>query len=301
MTVSDEIIKRTADGYRRIRNTARYLLANLSDFDPAKDLIPIKDMLLLDQWAISQAAKTQQKLLDSYNSYQFHYVYQEILRFCSVDMSSMFLDITKDRQYTMAADSKARRSAQSASFHILQAMVRWLAPITSFTAEEIWGYLPGAKADHVLFTQWYGVLTELDASVAISETDWEHIFIVREAVSKQLEKLRTADEIGSSLDAEVTVYCNGDRYQALQKLDNELRFVLITSGAEVVETDAAPAEAMAAEGEDDLWIEAQVALHEKCVRCWHHRENVGLNKEHPELCNRCIENIVGDGEVRHYA
>ncbi len=301
MTVSDEIIKRTADGYRRIRNTARYLLANLSDFDPSTDLVDHKDMLLLDQWAVSQAAKTQQKLLDSYNSYQFHYVYQEILRFCSVDMSSLFLDITKDRQYTMAADSVARRSAQTASFHILQAMVRWLAPITSFTAEEIWGYLPGEKAEHVLFDAWYDQLTELATDAAISEDDWQHIFVVREAVSKQLEKLRVADEIGSSLDAEVKIYCNGERYQAVKKLENELRFVMITSGAEVIEADAPAEDAVAAEGEENLWIAAEVALHEKCVRCWHHRENVGLNKEHPELCNRCIENVVGEGEARYYA
>ena len=301
MTVSDEIIKRTADGYRRIRNTARYLLANLNDFDPSSHLVAHNELLLLDQWAISQAAKTQKKLLENYHSYQFHNVYQEILRFCSVDMSSLFLDITKDRQYTMGSDSLARRSAQTASFHILQAMVRWLVPITSFTAEEIWGYLPGEKVEHVLFSEWYEELTELDDNAIINDTDWQHIFTVREAVSKQLEKLRVADEIGSSLDAEVTVYCNGDRYKALQKLDNELRFVLITSGAEVVDTATPPDTAEAVEGEDNLWIEADVALHEKCVRCWHHRENVGLNKEHPELCNRCVENVVGEGEVRHYA
>ncbi|MEE9303447.1 MAG: isoleucine--tRNA ligase [Thiotrichaceae bacterium] len=307
MTVSDEIIKRTADGYRRIRNTARYLLANLSDFDPATDLVAHQDMLLLDQWAVSQAAKTQQKLLESYNNYQFHFVYQEILRFCSVDMSSLFLDITKDRQYTMAADSLGRRSAQTASFHILQAMVRWLAPITSFTAEEIWSFVPsatpGEKAEHVLFSEWYSELDELDVDVTINDTEWQHIFKVREAVSKQLEKLRVSDEIGSSLDAEVKVYCSGDTYQALQKLDNELRFVLITSGAEAVDVDVTSpsTEAVTIEGEDDLWIEAGVALHEKCVRCWHHRENVGLNKKHPELCNRCIENVEGNGEVRLYA
>ncbi len=307
MTVSDEIIKRTADAYRRVRNTARYLMANLSDFDPTTDLVAYEEMLQLDQWALSQAAKTQNKLLSAYDSYQFHYVYQEILRFCSVDMSSLFLDITKDRQYTTASNSTARRSAQTASFHILQAMVRWLAPVISFTAEEIWQYLPAesSKNKYVLFSKWYKELRELDDDAVIDNEDWQHIFAVREAVSKQLEKLRIADEIGSSLDSQVKVYCSGDRYLALEKLKNELRFVLITSQAEVINSSEPPESAIKAEnkteGIDDLWIDAAVALHEKCVRCWHHRESVGLNKEHPELCNRCVENVAGDGEERLYA
>lgn len=303
MTVSDEIIKRTADGYRRIRNTVRYLLANLNGFDPATDLVANNDMLLLDQWAVSQAAKTQMKLLKAYDSYQFHLAYQELLRFCSVDMSSLFLDITKDRQYTMPSDSKARRSAQTASFHILQAMVRWLAPITSFTAEEIWQYIPGEKAEYVLFSEWYTKLNELADDAFINDSDWQQIFSVREAVGKQLEKLRGADEIGSALDAQVTVYCRGDCYQALQKLNDELRFVFMTSQAEIVDsTDLdLPESAIKAEAVESLWIDATVALHEKCVRCWHHRENVGLNKEHPELCNRCVDNVIGEGEERLYA
>ncbi len=301
MTVSDEIIKRTADAYRRIRNTARYLLANLSDFNPATDQVVYDEMLSLDQWALDRAFKTQQKLLVAYDSYQFHIAYQEILHFCSIEMSSLFLDITKDRQYTMPANSRPRRSAQTAAFHILQAMVRWLAPITSFTAEEIWSYLPGEKTDYVLFSQWYTALRELDDNVHISASDWQQIFIVREAVSKQLEKLRVDDEIGSSLDAEVSIYCQGEWCQVLGKLENELRFVLITSGATVIETDTPPETASAVDGESGLWIKAEVALHEKCIRCWHHRENVGLNKTHPELCQRCVDNVEGDGEVRDYA
>lgn len=301
MTVSDEIIKRTADAYRRIRNTARYLLANLNDFDPAENLLATEDLLPLDRWALSQAAKTQQTILDAFNSYQFHYAYQELLRFCSVDMSSLFLDITKDRQYTMQADSMARRSAQTVSFHILHAMVRWLAPITSFTAEEIWKHIPGEKADYVLLTSWYEELVELDDSVAISNDDWQRIFMVREAVSKELEKLRVADEIGSSLDATVTVHCSGELLASLQKLNDELRFVFITSNANAVDANSAPENAIAVEGQEGLWIEAGAAQQEKCVRCWHHREDVGSNKDHPELCGRCAENVAGEGEVRNYA
>lgn len=301
MTVSDEIIKRTADGYRRIRNTARYLLANLSDFDPATDLVAYDDLLSLDQWALSQAAKTQTKILQGYDSYQFHLATQELLRFCTTDMSSLFLDITKDRQYTMKADSLPRRSAQTAAYHILQAMIRWLAPVLTFTAEELWQHVPGEKAEYVLFTEWYDQLRELADDAVITDSDWQHIFAVREGVSKELEKLRVADEIGSSLDAEVTVYASGEHYAALAKLQDELRFALITSGAKVEQATEQPANTELVEGFDNVWVTAGVSAHEKCVRCWHHREDVGTNTEHPELCHRCVENVAKEGEARHYA
>jgi isoleucyl-tRNA synthetase len=302
MNASNEIFKRSADAYRRIRNTARFLLANLGDFNPATDLVEADNMLALDRWIVHRAAELQEAVITAYDTYQFHVVYQDVLRFCSVDLGSLFLDITKDRQYTMQQNSMARRSAQTAAYHILQAMVRWLLPITSFTAEEIWSSMPGDKpADYVLLTEWYEGLFKLGDDSAITATEWALIFDVREAVSKQLEALRAEGTIGSSLDASVAIYCAGDLLAALQKLGDELRFVLITSYADVHESEVAIDGANAVEDMPNIWIKAVSTEHQKCTRCWHHREDVGSDEQHPSLCHRCIDNIEGDGEERQYA
>ena len=235
ITVSDEILKRSADAYRRIRNTARYLLSNTNDFNPGTDMVANDEMLALDRWAMSKAAKSQAIIVDAYGKMQFHLVYQEILKFCSVEMGSLYLDITKDRQYTMPANSLARRSAQTGAYHILQALVRWMYPILSFTSEEIWDsiYEDSQKpADYVALTQWYGQLFELGENEALTNKEWDRVFAVRIALSKQLEQLRKQGSIGSSLNADVTVYASGETFQALSKLKDELRFVLITSDAQ---------------------------------------------------------------------
>jgi isoleucyl-tRNA synthetase len=219
-------------------------------------------------------------------------------------MGSLYLDITKDRQYTMPANSLPRRSAQTAAYHILQALVRWMYPITSFTSEEIWNsiYQDQVKpVDYVLLTEWYDELFELSDNEGISESDWSNIFDVRVAVSKQLEQLRKDSSIGSSLNAEVTVYASGDTFEALKKLDEELRFVLITSGAKVENTDSKPVNAVEAEGVSGVWLSVKASEAKKCVRCWHHQESVGSNADHPELCGRCVENVTGEGEARLYA
>jgi len=310
ITVSDEILKRSADAYRRIRNTARYLLSNTNDFNPATDMVAPEDMLALDRWAMDKTAKSQAIIVKAYEDMQFHLVYQEILKFCSIDMGSLYLDITKDRQYTMPANSLPRRSAQTAAHHILQALVRWMYPITSFTSEEIWNsiYQDSSSAegsdkpvDYVLLTEWYDELFELGDNEALSESDWASIFAVRIAVSKQLEQLRKDGSIGSSLNAEVTVYASGDTFEALNKLDEELRFVLITSGAKVENADNEPTDAVEAEGVSGVWLSVKASDAEKCVRCWHHQASVGSNADHPELCSRCVENVDGDGEARSYA
>ena len=306
ITVSDEILKRSADAYRRIRNTARYFLSNTSDFNPTTDLIAPDDMLALDRWAMNKTAKSQAIIVKAYEDMQFHLVYQEILKFCSIDMGSLYLDITKDRQYTMPANSLARRSAQTASYHILQALVRWMYPITSFTSEEIWNTIYASEGtekpvDYVLLTQWYDGLFELGDNESLTESDWANVFEVRDAVSKQLEQLRKDSAIGSSLNADVTVYASGDTFEALSKLDQELRFVLITSGASVETADNKPKDAIEAEGASGVWLSVKASGAEKCVRCWHHQESVGSNTEHPELCGRCVENVAGKGEVRRYA
>ncbi len=311
ITVSDEILKRSADAYRRIRNTARYLLANTSDFNFETDIVAPEDMLALDRWAMDKTAKSQAIIVDAYEKMQFHLVYQEILKFCSIDMGSLYLDITKDRQYTMPANSLARRSAQTASYHILQALVRWMYPILSFTSEEIWQSIYQDKAkpvDYVLLSEWYEHLFKLSDNEALSASDWEKIFAVRIATSKQLEMLRKDGSIGSSLNAEVTIFASGDTFEALDKLGDELRFVLITSEAKVEQTNSQPENSMVAEGENisNVWLSVKASDSEKCVRCWHHRDDVGENTDHPELCGRCIENVEaisgsGDGEVRRYA
>jgi isoleucyl-tRNA synthetase len=304
ITVSDEILKRSADAYRRIRNTARYLLSNTNDFNPSTDMVAPEDMLALERWAMDKTAKAQAIIIKAYEDMQFHLVYQEILKFCSIDMGSLYLDITKDRQYTMPANSLPRRSAQTAAHHILQALVRWMYPITSFTSEEIWNSIyqeQDKPVDYVLLTEWYDELFELGDNEALSEADWASIFEVRVAVSKQLEQLRKDGSIGSSLNAEVTVYASGDTFEALNKLDEELRFVLITSGATVTNADNKPADAVEAEGASGVWLSVKASGAEKCVRCWHHQESVGSNADHPELCSRCVENVDGKGEARQYA
>ncbi len=307
ITASNNIINRVADAYRRIRNTSRFLLANMSDFDPAKDLVAPEDMLSLDRWAIHHTAKVQTRILAAYENYQFHLIYQEIQKFCTNEMGSLYLDIIKDRQYTMQANSLGRRSAQTACYHILQAMVRWLMPITSFTAEEIWQSLPGEKsADYILMTEWYEALFNLNDSDKISEADWAMVFIIREAVSKQLEQLRNQGKIGSSLNATVSIYCQDDVYTSLSKLDQELHFTLITSdvGLHVIKAGQVITDvdnAVLAEGLEQVWIVAAASSHDKCTRCWHYKEDVTQHTDHPELCGRCIENVDGKGEERHYA
>ncbi len=288
MGVSDEILRRTADSYRRIRNTARFFLANLNGFDPAQNLVPVDDMLALDRWALACAGRLQQDIQAAYENYQFHLIYQKLHNFCVTEMGGFYLDIIKDRQYTCQADSRARRSAQTALYHIVEAFSRWVAPILSFTADEIWSQLPGEREASVFFAEWYP-LPAIDWSRgAISYDDWVAIENVKEVVNNRLEQKRKAGEIGSSLQAEVTVYANQSLLEILQKLGDELRFVLITSSAKL-----APA--------DGLHVEVAASAAAKCVRCWHHRDDVGADSDHPELCSRCVENVEGEGEQRMFA
>ncbi|HQA25407.1 MAG TPA: isoleucine--tRNA ligase [Candidatus Competibacteraceae bacterium] len=302
MGVSDEILKRMADSYRRMRNTARFLLANLNGFDPTQHLLPPESLLALDRWAVDRTHRLQDEILEAYDQYQFHLIYQKIHNFCSVDMGSLYLDIIKDRQYTTQRDSIARRSAQTALFHILEAMTRWLAPILSFTAEEIWRHLPGARSPSVFLTTWYTGLPAASAADAFDAAYWERLIGVREAVSKELEKLRIAGGIGSGLDAEVDLYCDGALAADLSRIGDELRFFLITSYARVHPLADQPAEAVETQSEGQtLAIRVTPSAHPKCVRCWHHREDVGHDPEHPDLCGRCVENVAGGGEARRYA
>ncbi|MFZ3183021.1 MAG: isoleucine--tRNA ligase [Pseudomonas sp.] len=300
MAVSKVILQRSADAYRRIRNTARFLLSNLSGFNPAEHLLAPGDMLALDRWAVDRALLLQRELEEAYGEYRFWNVYQKVHNFCVQELGGFYLDIIKDRQYTTAADSTARRSCQTALFHISEALVRWIAPILAFTADELWQYLPGERNESVMLNGWYTGLSEMPADLELDRAFWERAMAVKTAVNKELENLRAAKAIGGNLQAEVTLYAEDALAADLAKLSNELRFVLITSTATVATLASAPEDAVDTEV-PGLKLRVLKSAHHKCGRCWHHREDVGQHAAHPELCGRCIENIEGAGEVRHYA
>lgn len=303
MTVSDEILKRAADSYRRIRNTARFLLANLNGFDPQRDAVKPEEIISLDRWAVACALDAQKEIKEAYDNYQFHTVVQRLMRFCSVEMGSFYLDIIKDRQYTTKADSLARRSCQTALWHIAEALVRWMAPILSFTADEIWGYLPQTatpRAEFVFTEEFYEGLFGLGENEKLDDAYWQQLIKVRSEVNRVLEIARNDKVIGGGLEAEVTVYANDEYRALLEQLGNELRFVLITSKAEVKALAEKPADVAAGELEG-IAVSVARSNGEKCPRCWHYSDKIGANPEHPTLCPRCVENVAGNGEVRQFA
>nr|WP_154928456.1 isoleucine--tRNA ligase [Pantoea agglomerans] len=301
MAVSDEILKRSADAYRRIRNTARFLLANLNGFNPATDLVKPEEMVVVDRWAVGRAQAAQADIVASYENYDFHEVIQRLMQFCSVEMGSFYLDIIKDRQYTAKGDSLARRSCQTALWHIVEALVRWMAPIMSFTADEIWGYLPGERAQYVFTEEWYQGLFGLAEDEALNDAYWAELLKVRGEVNKVIEQARADKRIGGALEATVTLYADAELAAKLQALGNELRFVLLTSGAQVADYALANDEAQQSELLKGLKIALHKAEGEKCQRCWHYTTDVGQNPEHAAVCGRCYTNVAGDGEQREFA
>lgn len=300
MTVSDEILKRSADAYRRIRNTSRFLLANLSGYDPKQHQVPMDEMVELDRWIVGRAADLQKQLVDAYDNYQFLSVVQKLMHFCSIELGSFYLDIIKDRQYTAKADSLARRSCQTALHHIAEALVRWMAPICSFTAQEIWDLLPGEREQYVFTQAWYEGFEQFAGVSSEENTFWIELLNVRDAVNQALEQARRDDVIGGSLQAEVTLYADTALAEKLKRLGAELRFALLTSEASVADLADAPESAVKAE-QLPLAVAVVASAHKKCERCWHHREEVGQISEHPDLCQRCVSNIDGAGEERHFA
>ncbi len=293
MSVSDEILKRVADAYRRIRNTSRFLLGNLNGFDPQSHLLPVDKLLPLDRYALDLACQLGEEIADSYKDYRFLNIYQRLHHFCSVDMGAFYLDIIKDRLYTLPEGHPARRSAQTAMYHILEALVRWLAPVCCFTAEEIWKEMPGEREASVMLATWYEALEPTDA--ATRET-WRRLRAVREVVGPKLEELRRDKAIGSSLAAEITLEASGRLGEELAAIGDELRFLFISSDVHLAEVTEAM-ESAEIEGET-LKVAVRATEHAKCVRCWHHREDVGSNPDHPEICARCVGNVEGPGETR---
>ncbi|MCL4679956.1 MAG: isoleucine--tRNA ligase [Rhodocyclaceae bacterium] len=289
LSISDEILKRVVESYRRIRNTLRFLLANTADFDPAKDMLPVADWLEIDRYALALTRRLQEQVTADYGRYEFHRVVQALQGFCSEELGAFYLDILKDRLYTTGTDSKPRRAAQSSLWHILQALIRLMAPVLTFTAEEIWQVLTKNPEDSVMLATWHALPEQAEESVLVAR--WQQIREVRAEVSKVLEELRVAGQIGSSLQAEVEIRASGVRHELLDALGNDLRLVLICSRATLVKVADA-----AAEG-----VVAVPSPHAKCPRCWHWREDVGVNAEHPELCGRCDANLHGAGEPRTHA
>ncbi len=299
VAVSDEILKRSADTYRRIRNTARFFLANLNGFNPETDIVPAEEMVALDRWAVGCAKAAQQEIAKAYDEYNTHGVTQRLMQFCSIEMGSFYLDVIKDRQYTAKQGGHAQRSCQTALYHIVEALVRWMAPIMSFTADEIWNQMPGKRAKFVFTEEWYDGLFGLAEGEKLNNEFWGDIQAVRGAVNKLLETARNDKVIGGALQAEVTLYVDSNLAEKVSKLEDELRFVLLTSKAEVkpIEEKTATAQETELEG---LFVAVKAAEAEKCERCWHHVADVGTIAGHEKICGRCVSNVEGEGELRKF-
>jgi isoleucyl-tRNA synthetase len=294
LAISDEILKRVTEAYRRIRNTLRFLLANTSDFNPATDAVPVAEMLEIDRYALALTDRLQQDIAANFERYEFHPVVSRLQIYCSEDLGGFYLDVLKDRLYTTAPDSAARRSAQTALWHMTHALLRLLAPILSFTAEEAWAVFAGEKAyedsAETIFTQTLWQFPQVSDGEALL-AKYAALREVRTDVAKDLEELRGSGAIGSSLQAELLVKAAGDKYRLLASLDDDLKFVFITSQAKALEVPTEADEAIA--------VTASAAP--KCERCWHYRADVGSHHEHPGLCGRCVSNLFGNGEARRFA
>jgi len=282
LNIDDKILARVVDAYRRIRNTLRFLLANVSDFDPTKDAVAFDDLLEIDKYALSRAAQVQADILSHFDKYEFHPVVSKLQLYCSEDLGAFYLDVLKDRLYTTAPKSLARRSAQTALHQITHAMLRWMAPFLSFTAEEAWTTF--GKSESIFLE----TFTDLGASHAALMDKWHAVQQVREIANKEIENKRTEGLVGASLQAELVIHCDGAAYDALASLGDDLKFVFITSKVTL------------AKGEG-LTVEVNASAATKCERCWHYSDDVGHNPAHPTLCGRCDSNLHGDGEVRHFA
>jgi isoleucyl-tRNA synthetase len=298
MSVSDALVQRAADSYRKIRNTVRFLLGNLHGFDPERDAVHPAQMVALDGWALARARGLQSELIESYRDYAFHLIYHKVHNFCIVDLSAFYLDVVRDRLYTTPARSLARRSAQTALYHLAESMVRWLAPILSFTSEEIWRALPGRRGESVFLSEWHEI-----PEPATHGVDWPALIELRRDVLRELEKLRDAGAIGAPLDAEADLYCVPAEYARFNALEDELRFFLITSAARVHRVSTPPPGAVPANdaAREGVWVEVRPTQAAKCARCWQRLPDVGRHAEHPTLCGRCIVNLAGEGELRRFA
>jgi isoleucyl-tRNA synthetase len=291
LSISDEILKRVVESYRRIRNTLRFLLANTADFNSHTDAVPIDQLLEIDRYAIARVAQLQAEIQTHFDEYEFHPVVAKLQMYCSEELGGFYLDVLKDRLYTSGAQSSARRSAQTALWHITHALLRLMAPILSFTAEEAWAVLTNEEnyqaGGETIFTQTFYTLPAIADSAALLQR-YESLQLIRAAVLKQLEEVRASGAIGSSLQAEVEMHVSGDKLALLQSFGDDLKFVLITSAAIVIP--------VADEADEKLIVTP--STHKKCERCWHYRADVGVDHQHSSICGRCVANLFGYGESR---
>ena len=290
MSVSEEIFRRVADAYRRIRNTARFLLANLHGFEPASDLVVSGDLLALDYWMVRQCRLLQDDVVEHYHRYHFLHVYQRVHNFCVIELGGFYLDVIKDRQYTAPSKSLARRSAQTAIYHAVEMLSRMIAPVLSFTADEIWQYIPGERPESVFLTDFSDSVALLPEADDFTDRCWSQVMAVKTAVNKALESKRADKTIGSSLGAEVDLYCTDELWCLLNRFRGELHYLLIVSRASVHPLAAAP-DHVAATEMAELALTVVPSPHPKCERCWHHCVDVGATLSHPTLCSRCVHNI----------
>lgn len=299
MTVSDEIFKRVADSYRRIRNTARFMLSNLNGFDPEKDQVAADEMIAVDYWITRQCQLLQKDVIEHYDNYNFLNVYQRIHNFCVIELGGFYLDVIKDRQYTTKADSVARRSTQTAMYHILEMFSRLIAPILSFTADEIWQKIPGSREDSVFLSNFSDGVGQYPESKGFSDEFWQQILLLKTALNKELETKRATQQVGASLSAEVDIFCEEGLAESLNSLGEELRFALIVSRAQVRPLSEAGG-AASETGLNNVKLLVTASSFQKCERCWHHTDDIGQNPSHVSLCQRCVENIDGAGELRNF-
>jgi isoleucyl-tRNA synthetase len=297
LSISDVILKRVVESYRRTRNTLRFLLANLSDFNPATDTLAPVEWLEIDRYALDTLARLQSDVVREYEQYRFHIITQRLHEYCSEHLGAFYLDILKDRLYTAGKNSRPRRAAQNALFHIAHALVRLFAPVLSFTADEVWAHLPDAPKESIFVEEWH-VLPPAALTQEARER-WDTLLELRADVSKELEQLRVAGKIGSALAAEVELYVSSaPAERLLESFGDDLRFVFITSAARVHQCTHPSAVPSRVEG---VGVRVLASAGKKCERCWHYRADTGNCTEHPQLCSRCIDNLYGAGEARVYA
>ncbi|QCI17556.1 isoleucine--tRNA ligase [Buchnera aphidicola (Acyrthosiphon lactucae)] len=298
ISISNEILKNSSDIYRRIRNTARFILANISDFDPKKDLVSKDNMVFLDKWAIGQSKIVQEEIIEFYKNYNFHAVVQRLMYFCSIEMGSFYLDIIKDRQYTLKYNSQERRSSQTAMYYIINALVRWIAPILSFTADEIWSYLPGKKSQYVFLEEWFDKLFYLDQDNLFNHQFWNEIITIKNEINKFLEEEIKNKTINNSLEASITLYILPELFNTLKVLGKEIKFIFLTSDIKIKLYDTAPKNIKKSKNIPYLKISLEKIKGEKCPRCWHYFNFSTHDIKNSNICNRCILNTIGKGEKR---
>ena len=294
ISISKEILSRIADAYRRIRNTIRYLLANLHDFNPQTDLLPQASLLPFDAWALARAYAVQEEIKVAFEHYEFHHFFHAVHHFCSDEMGSLYLDCTKDRQYTMDANSLGRRSTQTTMYFIVNAMLRWLAPVLSFTAHEAYAALHSQlkiehDPDELFWQQWSTELSPLDHAAVLSMADWERLIQIRDAVFVVIEKHRQQGDFGAGLECEVDLYLNEDDLALCRQIKEEIHFLFIVSMVRLHRADA-----------PEMAVQVSKSKAEKCVRCWHHHDSVGTVAAHLELCQRCVGNVTAQPEQRQW-